>query len=205
MSYIPNYKLATEKAIEVLEDSEITQAPIVLRNIIRRYSGDIKVVPYSKLMKRRGLSLCDLIDMFNSRMGACAYEPSTNHYIIFYNDALSTELCRFTVAHELGHIFLGHHIKAGIDVLPCTFVSNADYEGYEKEANAFGRNLLSPAPLALAVTENNYNDYEKCADLQSAFWISEKASSVRLSYINRDLRDYSDEMKSFVETIHVQK
>lgn len=205
MSYIPNYKLAAEKAIEVLEDSEITQAPIVLREIIKRYSLDIAVVPYSKIMKRHGSRLEDVISMFDSIMGACAYEPSTNHYVIYYNDTLSIELCRFTIAHELGHIFLDHHKKAGIAILPCTSASKDDYKGFEKEANAFGRNLLSPAPLALAVIKDDSEYYEKCLDLQNAFWISEKASSVRLDYINRDLRDYNDRMKAYVETINTRK
>ena len=47
LSYFANYKLAAEKAIEVLEDSEITQAPIVLQEIIDRYSSEIKIVRYT--------------------------------------------------------------------------------------------------------------------------------------------------------------
>lgn len=204
MSYTPNYKLAAEKAIEVLEDSDITQAPIVLGQIISRYSGDIKVVPYSKIMKQHGLTLAEIIAMFDSNMGVCAFEPSTNHYIIYYNDSLSTEWCRFTIAHELGHIFLEHHKKAGTNVLSRTFVPQEDYKEYEKEANVFGRNLLSPAPLALDIIDDDDEDYEKWADLQSAFSITENASYVRLNYIYRDLRDYSPEMKAYVGKIHMQ-
>ena len=51
MSYFADYRLAAEKAIEVLEDSDITQAPILLRDIIRRYSGEISVVSYTKFMR----------------------------------------------------------------------------------------------------------------------------------------------------------
>ena len=50
MSYFADYRLAAEKAIEVLEDSDITQAPILLGDIIRRYSGEISVVSYTKFM-----------------------------------------------------------------------------------------------------------------------------------------------------------
>lgn len=201
MSYTPNYKLAAEKAIEVLEESEITQAPIVLRKIIKRYSGDIKVVSYSKLMKQVGRTRSEIITTFGSDLGFCAYEPSTNHFIIYYNDSLSKEWCRFTVAHELGHIFLEHFKIAGTNVLTCTSVSQKEYMEYEKEANVFARNLLSPAPLALDIIDDDDEEYEKSADLQSAFSITETASYMRLKYLHRDLRDYSDKMKAYVETI----
>ena len=113
----------------------------------------------------------------------------------------SKEWCRFTVAHELGHIFLEHFEKAGTIVLTCTSVPQEDYMEYEKEANVFARNLLSPAPLALDIIDDDDEEYEKSADLQSAFSITETASYIRLKYLHRDLRDYSDRMKAYVETI----
>lgn len=204
MSYTANYRYAAEKAIEVLEDSDITQAPIVLQQIIERYSGTIKVVPYSKLIRKHGVTREELIAMFDSEMGVCAYEPSTEHYIIYYNDALSRGWFRFTIAHELGHIFLEHHKKAGTNILTRTFIPKEDYEEYEKEANVFGRNLLSPAPLALDIIDDDDEDYEKWDDLQSAFYITERASYIRLGYIYRDLRDYSPDMKAYVSKIQMQ-
>ena len=203
MSYFADYRLAAEKAIEVLEDSDITQAPILLRDIIRRYSGEISVVSYTKFMRLYDKPYQDILALFDSDMGACAFQPSTNHYIIYYNDAMSTAWCRFTVAHELGHIFLGHHSQAGTSLLGRTFVPKADYQEYEKEANVFARNLLSPAPLAAALIREEDMPYEKWMDLQSAFMITEAAAQMRLQYLQRGLKDYNEAMKSYLEKIQV--
>ena len=48
--------------------------------------------------------------------------------------------CRFTVAHELGHIFLGHLLYENKKYR--TFIMNDDTES---EANVFARDLLAPA------------------------------------------------------------
>jgi Zn-dependent peptidase ImmA (M78 family) len=65
-----------------------------------------------------------------------------NEWFIIYDDAVdSIRRKRFTIAHELGHIFLGHpmiierHVGAFVGV---------DY-GVENEANAFASHFLAPA------------------------------------------------------------
>lgn len=201
MIYVADYELAAKKAIEVLEDSDITQAPILLMKIIERYSGEIRLVSYTKVANKNGMFTPEVADMFDSELGSCAFDPIQNHYIIYYNDSLSPALKRFTVAHELGHIFLEHHQKSGVNNLHRLFVPEEDYKEYEKEANVFARNLLSPAPLAKIVVEDEKDDFMRCYHIQSAFQITESASGVRLRYIYRDLRDYNEEMKSFVNSI----
>ena len=122
----------------------ITETPVNLSLILERYSNEIRSVMYSGFMRASVRSIGDVISFFNSDMGACAFEPLTNRFIIYYNDDLSAHWIRFTLAHELGHIFLEHHQKAGTDILGHTFIPKEDYEEYEKEANVFARNLLSP-------------------------------------------------------------
>ena len=204
MSYWPNYKLAAQKAIEVLEDSEISQAPIVLSRILDRYSSEIKIVPYSRVVKQNGIPLAEVIKMFNSDLGACIYEPSTNHYLVYYNDIHSKEWCRFTIAHEIGHIFLEHLQKAGSNIFNAVSIPEEDYKAYEKEANVFARNLLSPAPLAEYIVDDDARDHENWDDLQSAFWITERAAQIRLYYISRDLKDYDSEMYAIAGNIKMQ-
>ena len=204
MSYTPDYKLAAERAIEVLEDSDITQAPIVLMRIIDRYSGDIKLVRYTSLASKYMKSVSDIVAMFDSDMGFCAYEPASNHYVIYINDTHSDAWIRFTIAHELGHIFLEHHKKAGASTMNRLFIPEEDYKEYEKEANVFARNLLSPAPLAKDVVTDSFNDLEKMYHLQLAFNITELASEMRLRYVYRDLRDYDESMLEIVNQIEVR-
>lgn len=70
-----------------------------------------------------------------------------DHRIIVYNEALPSEEIRFTVAHELGHLFLGHDLA---------------YERYgttrndqkaisEKQANQFATRLLCPSCVLWAL------------------------------------------------------
>lgn len=63
-------------------------------------------------------------------------------WVIVYDDTLPTPLARFTIAHELGHIFLGHEMTA---------VKYARYDEFERsekaeeQANQFAYRLLCPA------------------------------------------------------------
>lgn len=63
-------------------------------------------------------------------------------WIIVYDDTQPVPVCRFTLAHELGHFFLGHDLKyakyAGIQ----EFVGKGKSE---KQADAFATRLLCPA------------------------------------------------------------
>ena len=63
-------------------------------------------------------------------------------WVIVYNDRLPTPMIRCTVAHELGHIFLGHEMTA---------IKYARYDAFERsakseeQADQFAYRLLCPA------------------------------------------------------------
>lgn len=203
MIYFANYNKAVKTAVEVLEDYDIPQAPVDLQIIFNALCREIALITYNEFMEYTGKTYNEVIRFFDSEMGACCYNPQTSQYIIYYNAALSESWTRFTLAHELGHIFLGHHQKAGTEILNRTFISKRTYNEYEKEANAFARNLLSPAPLAwLAIDEGDSKNPNY--DLEIAFDITESAANVRVKMIHRDLRDYSSEMKSIVSKIYLR-
>lgn len=63
-----------------------------------------------------------------------------NKFYIIYRDTETSRRCRFTIAHELGHIFLGHLLIN----TPAyrTFIEN---DSTESAANIFARDLLAPA------------------------------------------------------------
>lgn len=61
-------------------------------------------------------------------------------FIIVYKDTDNSKRCRFTIAHELGHIFLGHMI-----VNQTTYRTFAVQNDTESSANIFARDLLAPA------------------------------------------------------------
>lgn len=61
---------------------------------------------------------------------------------IVYDDNMSYESIRFTIAHELGHIVLGHTLTK--DMCSCV-VFDEDKPEIEKSADMFAINLLAPA------------------------------------------------------------
>ncbi len=203
MIYFADYNKAVKTAVEVLEDYEISQAPIDLQIIFNALCREIALITYSQFMENTGKTYNEVVRFFDSEMGACCYNHQTSQYIIYYNAALSESWTRFTLAHELGHIFLGHHQKAGTEILNRTFVSKWVYQEFEKEANVFARNLLSPAPLAwLAIDEGNSKNPNY--DLEMAFDITESAADIRVKMIHRDLKDYSSQMRNIVSKIYLR-
>ena len=89
--------------------------------------------------------------------GKCIYDPEMKLYIIIYNDSKPENRIRFTIAHEFGHIVLGHLCETknevGRDGLPDT-----EYFEYENEANTFASNLLAPPILINAdLGERSFN------------------------------------------------
>lgn len=63
-------------------------------------------------------------------------------WIIIYDDLQPAVASRFTLAHELGHIFLGHHLA---------YVKYREFQEFqnvgkaEKQADSFAQRLLCPA------------------------------------------------------------
>lgn len=198
-----DYAKAVQVATEVLEDYRITQVPLQLEQIITALANEIALVPYSQLMELGGLDYASIIRMMDSDLGACAYNPQTAQYVIYYNDTLSEPWYRFTIAHELGHIFLEHHLIAGTDILNRTFIPDSQYKEYENEANAFARNLLSPAPLARLVVKNR--QISDVADLEKAFFITSKAAEVRVAFLKRDLSFCTPKMTGFLMQIEIME
>lgn len=203
MIYCADYALSVRTAVEVLKDYAIPQAPINLDLIFKGMNRELAVKTYGQFMKESGLSLKQVIAFFDSELGTCCYDSKSGRYVIYYNASKSDAFVRFTLAHELGHIFLEHHIKAGTDILSRSFIPDAQYEEYEKEANAFARNLLSPAPLAWEVIDEGQSK-NQTYDIEFAFDITGSAAGVRVNMIRRDLRDYSPEMKKSIKKIKIR-
>lgn len=102
--------------------------------------------------------------------------------IIFVNQADPVYRQSFTIAHELGHIVLGHTPdKFGL-LLRNTHIETTDEE---KEANAFAAYLLMPDSL-LKETMRKYNLDEKNIEiLAGIFGVSNEAMRNRLKFFKR--------------------
>ncbi len=185
-------------------DCGIDSMPLQLERIIDALSNEIQLVTYTSVAQLGGYSYTEVVESMGSDLGACAYDPVHSRYIICYNDTLTDAWSRFTIAHELGHIFLGRHLDVGTDLLSRSCVSDAQYDEYEKEANAFARNLLSPAPLANTVVRHRSKD-EASPDLEWAFFITSAATDMRYDCLKRDLRYCTADILQFLRSIRLEE
>lgn len=193
---IPNYTRAVMESINTLQLGGLIQAPIDLDQILDSVKLTVKCCTYSQFAKENDFDIDEVCDFFDSELGAVAYLKQREKYVIYYNDTKNNRgLERFTIAHELGHIFLGHHKDANTDILLRNNISDKQYQVYEKEANCFARNLLSPGPLVERITD--IKSESSINDIMGAFEVSFSAAMVRRKFyvldkhrMNLDYYDY---------------
>lgn len=120
------YKNARNASWQCIIDYNIKDLPVKVSRIINK-ANNIELVADSEIHilseKDSGLTIC--------RNGI---------FTVVYKDSEPSYRCRFTIAHELGHIFLGHLIED-----KKKYRSFAITDETESEANVFARDLLSPA------------------------------------------------------------
>lgn len=78
-------------------------------------------------------------ELKSTEVGASIYDGEK--WYIVYDDTVSKERIRFTIAHELGHIFLGHPLKLGYHARTI----DTDKPETEKQADMFAIRLLAPS------------------------------------------------------------
>lgn len=128
-----------------MSDFKIDSLPVNVVSIAKQ--ANLKIVRNSKALKllpgEKGKTLTDGKD-----------------WIIVYDDAQPPEMSRFVIAHELGHIFLGHDmisIKYG-EIEISEFVRKPKNE---EQADTFAARLLCPAALLAEKELKNADDIAK--------------------------------------------
>ena len=125
--YYSKYKDIRNSAWHCLIDFEIDSLPVDIMKIAKH--ANVRVVKDS-----------DVSILKENENGRAFFDNDS--WIIVYDDSQSIPYARMTVAHELGHIFLGHDVEY------------AEYFGVrefkkmpanEKQANDFAVRLLCPA------------------------------------------------------------
>ena len=131
MIAIPNLEKATRKATALI-CSQRKIRPISNINIMDFGGREIVFDTIQNYADITGLRVKILLHDVRSPLkdGLILHEVGTNIFVVLYNDIGNTETrTRWTIAHELGHIMLGH-------------CGNTYAE--EQEANTFAAQLLMP-------------------------------------------------------------
>ena len=144
-------KVSRDAARKLLKDARITKFPVLLRDIAQNIP-DLVI---------DGKELEDEISGMQATYKGISF--------IRYNVKHSTTRKRFSVAHELGHVMLGHTSS-------CQRGSLSSSNHLEVEANQFAAELLCPrAMLKEAVKTITTVD-----GLVSAFWVSKDCMDWRV-------------------------
>lgn len=117
------YKQARNASWQCLIDYNICSLPVKVSRIANQ--TDIVLLKNSA------------VNLLSENESGTTLMQNDKLYII-YADEQSPQRCRFTIAHELGHIFLGHLFKENGNGFATT-------DDAEHSANVFARDLLAPA------------------------------------------------------------
>ncbi len=143
------YRNVRNSAWQCLIDFNISYLPTNVLQITN--TAGIKVVKDS-----------DVRMLASNEMGA-SYVIDDEWHIV-YRDNNSHQVNRFTIAHELGHIFLGHELRQGKHAR--TFGKSQPKE--ESEANTFAYRLLSPACVIWALDLHEADEIASLCDIPLA-------------------------------------
>lgn len=132
-----DYKRARDLSWRVLLNTGTRELPVKVSRICRRYGVTLRSYQVgAPLIRELGLEAqCDISDGFTVRSGDRCY--------VFYNMEQPPGRVRFTIAHELGHVLLGHLGDGEHTVYNRESSSEDALE--EHTANVFASRLLAPA------------------------------------------------------------
>lgn len=161
---IPNYQLATNKAYEILIEFKEFSFPIDIFQVLRKMEF-VHLHSYSEAAQNMGITFSEYASIVSSDYGYSVRYFKRNRFEVFYNDHKEYEVQRFTLAHELGHIVLGH-------------MKDSDVEN--REANCFARNCLCPIPAIIEMSLKEPSEY--C----QYFYVSDMMADIAFKYKNID-------------------
>ena len=147
----PRIGIARNTARKLLKDANINSYPVLLREV-------------SKNIPELHIDGQELEDGISGLQAS--YKGSS---FIRYNTRQSLKRNRFTVAHELGHLILGHTARHD-------HVNFQSGDPEEIEANQFAAELLIP----LHMLEKAVFEHKTAEALAKAFWVSRKAMNRRI-------------------------
>ena len=147
----PRIKLARDTARKILVKANISTYPILLKKISEHVDN----------LYIDGREFEDGLSGVSARYNGKIF--------IAYNKDHAMVRNRFTVAHELGHVLLGHTERS----VPVE-LNSKDY--YECEANQFAAELIMP----LTLLKNAIKKYRTVGELAYAFWVSKEAMGWRV-------------------------
>lgn len=185
----PRYEYVMEKVYKFIIDNNIYTYPLDIIEVIKQNKWSI--TKYSEIANEFNCTNDEICKNFQSNDGKTHLfiENKNYTYSIIYNDDLAIntdERIRFTLAHEIGHIYLNHLKDFKETEIQRNGLNNKSYSILEKEADMFARNLLCPYPLVKRIIKNCKDNEKNIQIINEVFKISKTASKIRLNLMSYD-------------------
>lgn len=161
----PNYNFSyynvRNNAWDFLIKNNINEYPLSINKIIKQ--NNWYLVDYQVYCSYKGKDIFELISKFPD---AFTVQDKNNNFLICFNSQNNRQRIRFSIAHEIGHIVLGHLYKN---------------EKLEKEANMFAARILMPMILIKELDLTNSEELAKLCDvsLESATYRLKRFKAIK--------------------------
>ena len=163
----PRFEFAIERAYQVLVDICADKLPISIEIIEKRFLN-LEIHAYTKYKEQFVIPAQLDFDKRNAiidKENEAEPDPSKwrdhlealvlrvrgeKEYLIIYDDRVRNEQRkRWSIGHELGHVFCGHLEEFELTCLLRSGLSKEEYGVLETEAHWFVSELLAPSPVLL--------------------------------------------------------
>ena len=146
----PRLNYARQRAYQLLCELDIDRLPIDPW-AVAKFFPSIHVLKWTELREN-----CHQSDPLSiNAEGADAKTQlvrGSSDYLVVYDDRVASEgRVRWTIAHELGHIFLGHLVSFEATALCRGSLTEEQYRVLEREADTFAVNLLAPVTIVARI------------------------------------------------------
>lgn len=166
---VPDFEKSTKLATELLHRQNIKNRILSVRhlNYDDKHIKFESIQNYSRMVKR---PLSEFLSKDNDVLkDGCTLILGNNTYLVLYNDQIKNwEHLNWTLAHEIGHIYLGH---------------TKDEKLEEIEAHFFAAQLFMPEYSIFMMSKEHGNINTR--DLVEIFGVSPEAADRRLRTMNR--------------------
>ncbi len=151
----PRKKFAKTLAARLLKDVAVNKAPVSLQRVIEY------------LQSTRSIAVQHIPDAGERVSGLLVVckEVDEEYVTIGFNASHPWYRRRFTIAHEIGHLLLGH-----------TCNSEGGGSHNEREANVFASELLMPTDFI----KNDFKKTRNLKELSKLYRVSEQALTIQL-------------------------
>lgn len=165
----PDFERCTVEATKLLYKQDVSNRILNIQNLI--YDKNIvfdSIQNYCQLTKQP-LSKFLSVEKQMLHDGCTIYNPDSDYYVILYNSEIRVfEHLNWTLAHEIGHVYLGH-LK--------------DDNTEEVEAHYFAAQLLMP-DFAIKMIAHEHGKVS-VEDIIEIFGVSEEAAIKRIGTMKR--------------------